>query len=134
MRQVLGYARANSQRDLASEVSFLTAVRIVDHGACTEVFTDLSSGMAINPPGLAAVMARLGSGDLLVVTCLHRLSREVFVLLSVFHQARERGADIAIVTEGGADILDEYSLIAEPPISLQRRRARSKRGGRSQPT
>lgn len=95
----LGYARVSTPRQsLDAQLDRL-------HGAGIEkVFTDKKSGKDTDRPGLADLLEYARGGDVLVVTKLDRLGRNLRETLNLFHELPERG--IAIRTLDDPLIID----------------------------
>jgi DNA invertase Pin-like site-specific DNA recombinase len=73
---LLGYARVSTDgQSLTAQVAELKAA------GCTEIFQEKISGAKSDRKQLARLIARLGGGDVLVVTRLDRLARSTRDLL-----------------------------------------------------
>ncbi len=91
----IGYARISTdEQSLTLQRDALTAA------GCAEAFEDRGvSGVATNRPGLDAALARIGTGDVLVVWKLDRLGRSLPHLIETVRQLGVRGAGFASLSE-----------------------------------
>lgn len=117
----IGYARISTdEQSLALQHDALTAA------GCSEVFEDRGlSGIAVRRPGLAAALARIASGDVLVVWKLDRLGRSLPHLIETVQQLGNRGAgftslseNIDTTTAGGKLVFHIMGSLAEFERSL----------------
>lgn len=85
----IGYARARGR------VENLT-VQMEDLGrtGCAQAFTDLASGGNAPRPGLAAALAHLGPGDVLVIRKLNRIDRSPSQLRRLERELRNKRASL----------------------------------------
>jgi len=86
--KVYGYARCSTnedRQDIARQVQELIA-----RGA-TEIFSEYISGTKARKPELDKLLAAIGYGDILAVTEVSRLSRNVHQLCHLEELAREKG-------------------------------------------
>lgn len=92
----LGYARVSTKgQSPALQVDALEAA------GCREVFTDLAaSGTQASRPQLDALLARMTTGDELVVWKLDRLGRSTQNLLTLLDELEGRGVAFRSLTEG----------------------------------
>lgn len=85
----LGYARVSTPRQsLDAQLDRLRQAGI------DQVWTDKKSGKNTDRPGLAELLAYARGGDVLVVTKLDRLGRNLRETLNLFHELPERGIGI----------------------------------------
>jgi DNA invertase Pin-like site-specific DNA recombinase len=121
----IGYARISStEQSLALQRDALTAAR------CADVFEDKGvSGVAVRRPGLDAALARMGTGDVLVVWKLDRLGRSLPHLIETVRLLGERGIGFASLSEtidtttaGGTVIFHFMGALAEFERALIRER------------
>jgi DNA invertase Pin-like site-specific DNA recombinase len=91
----IGYARISTdEHSLALQRDALTAA------GCSEVFEDSGvSGIALRRPGLEAALARIETGDVLVVWKLDRLGRSLPHLIETVRQLGSLGAGFASLSE-----------------------------------
>jgi len=95
----IGYARVSTPRQsLDAQLDRLHAAGV------EKVFTDKKSGKNVDRPGLAALLEFARGGDVLVVTKLDRLGRNLRETLNLFHELPERG--IAIRTLDDPLVID----------------------------
>jgi DNA invertase Pin-like site-specific DNA recombinase len=121
----IGYARISTDdQSLASQHDALTAA------GCEVVFEDRGvSGLAARRPGLDAALARIDSGDVLIVWKLDRLGRSLPHLIETVRKLGERGAGFASLSEsidtttaGGKLIFHIMGALAEFEHALIRER------------
>jgi DNA invertase Pin-like site-specific DNA recombinase len=121
----IGYARISStEQSLALQRDALTAA------GCADVFEDKGvSGVAVRRPGLDAALARMGTGDVLVVWKLDRLGRSLPHLIETVRLLGERGIGFASLSEtidtttaGGTLIFHFMGALAEFERALIRER------------
>jgi DNA invertase Pin-like site-specific DNA recombinase len=95
---LLGYARVSTDgQSLTAQVAELKAA------GCTEIFQEKESGAKSDRKQLAKLMARIDSGDVLVVTRLDRLARSTRDLLNVLGSINDRGAGFRSLRDTWAD-------------------------------
>lgn len=63
------------------------------------IFTDTASGSTSRRPGLQSVLQALRAGDTLVAWKLDRITRDLFELLRIERDLRERGIGLRLLTE-----------------------------------
>jgi|SRR5271166_3758482 len=117
----IGYARiSTNEQSLDLQRDALTKA------GCGEVFEDRGvSGTAVQRPGLAGALARLASGDVLVVWKLDRLGRSLPHLISTVAELGARGVGFASLSEsidtttaGGKLVFHIMGALAEFERSL----------------
>ncbi|WP_174513212.1 recombinase family protein [Methylocella tundrae] len=117
----IGYARISTdEQSLDLQRDALTKA------GCAEVFEDRGvSGVAAQRPGLEAALARMASGDVLVVWKLDRLGRSLPHLIETVRQLGALGAGFASLSEsidtttaGGKLIFHIMGALAEFERSL----------------
>lgn len=89
----MGYARV-SPEDQTAELQHDALIN------CYQIFTDVASGKNAERPQLQACLDQLQPGNTLVVWRLDRLGRSLKDLVTVIDELKERGVEIASVTEG----------------------------------
>lgn len=89
-----GYARVSTD-----EQNHEAQERDLRGAGCAEVFTDTISGTKRERPGLAAVLGRIGAGDVLVVWKLDRLGRSLGDLKEIVAGLQERGVGFQSLKE-----------------------------------
>ena len=83
----LGYARVSTQdQNLAGQVEALRAA------GATTIYREKASGVRADRPQLTKLMAKIGPGDVVVVTKLDRLGRSTRELLDLIERISEAGA------------------------------------------
>ena len=94
----LGYGRVSTDgQSLTAQVAELKAA------GCTEIFQEKISGAKSDRKQLARLIARLGAGDVLVVTRLDRLARSTRDLLNMLGAVAEKGAGFKSLRDTWAD-------------------------------
>ena len=138
---LIGYARVSTQDqtlDLQTD-----ALRQV---GCEKIFTDTTSGVKSERPGLQEAMNHLRAGDTLVVWRLDRLGRTLKHLIATITNLSDKGIGfkslqeyIDTTTSGGKLIFHIFGALAEferevikerTNAGLQAARARGRLGGR----
>lgn len=83
---LIGYARVSTaEQDTALQTDAL------HRAGCEKIFEDTASGTKAERPGLAAALAYLREGDVLVVWRLDRLGRSLPHLIEVVDGLQARG-------------------------------------------
>ena len=83
----LGYARVSTQdQDLSGQIDALKAA------GATTIYREKVSGVRADRPQLTKLMAKIGPGDVVVVTKLDRLGRSTRELLDLIERISEAGA------------------------------------------
>ena len=139
-----GYARVSTDdQDLALQLDAL------EQAGCAEphLFTDKISGAKTERPGLDACLAKLQSGDTLLVWRLDRLGRSMAHLVSLVEELRQKDIGFRSLCDGAIDtttasgelVFNIFSALAQferrliqerTRAGLQAARARGKTGGR----
>lgn len=137
----IGYARVSTaDQNPALQLDALTKA------GCTRVFQDQASGAKTDRPGLAAALAFVREGDVLVVWKLDRLGRSLPHLIETVNALETRGVGFRSLTEvidtttpGGRLIFHIFGALGQFERDLIRERtrtglnaavARGHRGGR----
>ena len=82
-----GYARVSTNgQTLDAQLAALKAA------GCTKVFAEKESGVKTDRVALAKAIAKLGPGDVLIVTKIDRLARSTRDLLNTIHAITAKGA------------------------------------------
>jgi DNA invertase Pin-like site-specific DNA recombinase len=103
---MFGYARVSTRdQDLTGQVAELTAA------GCAKVYREKVSGSKIDRAELGKVIARLESGDVLVVTRLDRLARSTRDLLNVIDAVSKRGAGFRSLKDAWADTTSAHGRL-----------------------
>jgi len=138
---LIGYARVSTvEQDTALQTDALRKV------SCERIFEDTISGAKADRPGLAAALAYLRDGDVLVVWRLDRLGRSLPHLIETVGTLEERGVGFQSLTEaidtttpGGRLIFHVFGALGQFERDLIRERtkaglaaasARGRKGGR----
>jgi len=94
----LGYARVSTDgQSLTAQVAELKAA------GCTEIFQEKISGAKSDRKQLVRLIARLGKGDVLMVTRLDRLARSTRDLLNLLGAVADKGAGFKSLRDTWAD-------------------------------
>ena len=95
---VYGYSRVSTDgQTLAAQDAALRAA------GCAKVFSGKASGAKTDRAELRKVVARLGEGDVLMVTRLDRLARSTRDLLNTLDDVTKRGAGFKSIADSWAD-------------------------------
>jgi DNA invertase Pin-like site-specific DNA recombinase len=95
---VYGYARVSTDgQTLAAQDAGLHAA------GCAKVYAEKASGAKSDRAELRKVVARLGDGDVLIVTRLDRLARSTRDLLNTLDEITKRGAGFKSIADAWAD-------------------------------
>jgi DNA invertase Pin-like site-specific DNA recombinase len=93
-----GYARVSTQKqDCENQKEALKAA------GCEVVFTEKASGAKTDRAALRKAIARLETGDVLMVTRLDRLARSTRDLLNILDEVSQRGASFKSLADTWAD-------------------------------
>jgi DNA invertase Pin-like site-specific DNA recombinase len=115
--RLIGYARVSTtQQDLTRQVRALKAER------CSKIFTDTASGKSrVGRPDLAAAVAHLAPGDVLVLAEWDRCTRSMWDGLQIVKEVIDAGASIRVLdfpsldlsTPEGRGFIAMFSAMAE---------------------
>ncbi len=95
---IYGYARVSTDgQTLDAQREALTSA------GAEKVFAETASGAKSDRAELAKVLARVGQGDILLVTRLDRLARSTLNLLSILDDLSRKEVMFRSLTEGWAD-------------------------------
>jgi len=138
----VGYARISTEyQNLEMQIDGLKKE------GCEEIYTDTATGVKTSRPGLDQALARLETGDVLVVWRLDRLGRTMKHLVQLVEDLKAKGIGFKSISDGSFDtttatgelIFHLFSALAQFEASLTRERvnagiamarARGKMGGR----
>lgn len=137
---LIGYARVSTldqNLDLQSDA--------LNGAGCDEIFSDVASGARDKRPGLDQALARLQSGDTLIVWRLDRLGRSLAHLVATVNELAARGVEFRSTQEkidtaspGGKFLFHVFAAMAEferdiirerTVAGLTAARARGRKGG-----
>lgn len=139
---MIGYARVSKAegQDLASQLTAL------EGAGCQRIYEEKASGGRWDRPELHRLLDRLGSGDILTVWKLDRLSRSLKDLLLILDRVEKAGAGFRSITENidsttasgrmmmqmlGAFAEFERAMVRErTQAGLRSAREQGRRGGR----
>ena len=95
---IFGYARVSTDgQTLDSQILQLKAAQ------CAEIFKEKASGVSSDRAQLKKILAKLGKGDVVVVTRLDRLARSIRDLLNILASIAEKGAGFRSIADSWAD-------------------------------
>jgi len=100
---LIGYARASKSDEsqvLNLQLDALKKAKVRKNN----IYTDKSSGVKDDRPGMLVCLKALRSGDVLVVWKLDRLGRSLKHLVVTVHELAERGVGFKVLTGHGAEI------------------------------
>ncbi len=137
---LIGYARVSTlDQNLDLQADALNGA------GCDEIYSDVASGAKDKRPGLDQALARLQSGDTLIVWKLDRLGRSMKHLIETVNELGARGVDFQSVEEkidtttpAGRFFFHIFAAIAEfergmiserTVAGLTAARARGRKGG-----
>src|SRR5215467_1971504 len=101
-----GYARVSTDgQSLTSQDAELHA------SGCAKVYAEKISGARSDRPELAKVLKRLDTGDVLIVTRLHRLARSTRDLLNILDDIAKRGAGFKSLHDAWADTTSAHGRL-----------------------
>jgi len=95
-----GYARVSSRGQAADGTSLDTQEATLREQGCTEVVREAFTGHSEHRPALDALMARLTSGDELVVTKMDRFARSLSDGLTLLDEMDGRGVRVTVLNVG----------------------------------
>ncbi|GBQ99136.1 DNA resolvase [Acetobacter nitrogenifigens DSM 23921 = NBRC 105050] len=97
----IGYARVSTTDQ---DAGLAAQERDLQAAGCEKVFAERISAVKDSRPQLATAVSFLRKGDTLVVTKPDRLARSTGDLLALVDRVRERGAELRILSMGGAEL------------------------------
>lgn len=100
---IYGYARVSTVRQDRFGNSLADQETRLREAGCQEIFHDSYTGTKMDRPQFSALMAKLRSGDTLVVTKLDRFARKAAEGASTVQALIERGVNVHILNMGRAD-------------------------------
>lgn len=139
---IIGYAKVSTDgQTLDAQISALKSV------GAEKIFQEKISGARADRPQLAAMLASLEAGDVVVITCLDRLARSTRDLLNILACVGEQGAvfrslaepwadtstpygELMITVLGGLATFERHLLAARSNEGLIRAKAQGRRLGR----
>jgi len=139
----IGYARIST-----SDQSLSLQEDALRESGCTEIFTDIASGVKVARPGLEDALNYMRDGDTLVVWKLDRLGRSIQHLIETVESLKKRNIgfkslqeNIDTTTSSGKLTFHIFGALAEFELDLIKERteagqkaarARGRLGGRPQ--
>jgi DNA invertase Pin-like site-specific DNA recombinase len=127
--RLIGYARVSTTRQTTEQ-----QVTALEQAGCAPIFTEKMSGKRNDRPQLAAALAELDEGDVLVVWKLDRLGRDALQMLTTICDLNTRGVVLRSLTDGldsstasGKMTMTILCAIAEYEVALKHERAEAKR-------
>lgn len=95
---IFGYARVST-----ADQSLLAQIETLKQAGAVRVVEETASGAQTERPRLKSLLAKVGKGDVLVVTRLDRLARSTRDLLNMLDQLTQKGAGFKSLAEAWAD-------------------------------
>lgn len=95
----IGYARVST-----ADQNLDLQIHALREAGCTVIHQDKLSGQSCKRAGLNRAIARVSSGDILVVWKLDRLGRSLIDLVTIARQLERKGAGLKVLTGQGAMI------------------------------
>lgn len=100
---VYGYARVSTKKQLNEGNGMEEQERKLSENGCAEVIKEQFTGTTTSRPGLDALVTRLQSGDVLMVTKLDRLARTAGDGNVLIRNLAQRGVKVNILNMGIID-------------------------------
>ena len=118
---IYGYARVSTDaQDLGNQVAQLRAA------GCVTVFREKMTGTHAERPQLKKLMAKLESGDVVVIPAVDRLSRDTTDLLVIARDMQRAGAGLRSLAEPVVDTTSDFAELVLAMLGvaakLERRR------------
>ena len=98
--RTIGYARVSTKGQAHDGTSLESQETLLMENGCDFVLADSCSGTNLNRPILQQVLAELTEGDILMVTKLDRLSRNVADGVSLINSLVDRGIIVHVLNIG----------------------------------
>jgi DNA invertase Pin-like site-specific DNA recombinase len=122
---ILGYARVSTDaQDLTSQLAQLKAA------GCERVFREKISGATADRPQLKKLMAAVGSGDVVIIPAVDRLSRDTTDLLVIARDLQKAGAGLRSIAEPVVDTTSDFAELVLAMLGvaakLERRRIKER--------
>lgn len=100
---IYGYARVSSLGQAKDGNSLEAQCAVLKEHGCTEIYSEAFTGMTNARPEFEKLLARLVSGDTLIVAKLDRFSRSAVEGVTLIKELHERGIIVEILNMGRAD-------------------------------
>jgi DNA invertase Pin-like site-specific DNA recombinase len=118
---IYGYARVSTDaQDLSNQVAQLKAA------GCVTIFREKMTGTHAERPQLKKLMAKLDTGDVVVIPAVDRLSRDTTDLLVIAHDMQRAGAGLRSLAEPVVDTTSDFAELVLAMLGvaakLERRR------------
>jgi DNA invertase Pin-like site-specific DNA recombinase len=122
---IFGYARVSTDaQDLTSQLAQLKAA------GCERVFREKISGATADRPQLKKLMAMIGTGDVLIIPAVDRLSRDTTDLLVIARDLQKAGAGLRSIAEPVVDTTSDFAELVLAMLGvaakLERRRIKER--------
>jgi DNA invertase Pin-like site-specific DNA recombinase len=102
---IYGYARVSTDaQDLSSQVAQLKAA------GCATIFREKMTGTHAERPQLKKLMAKLATGDVVVIPAVDRLSRDTTDLLVIARDMQRAGAGLRSIAEPVVDTTSDLGI------------------------
>jgi DNA invertase Pin-like site-specific DNA recombinase len=118
---IYGYARVSTDaQDLGSQVAQLKAA------GCATIFREKMTGTHAERPQLKKLMAKLVTGDVVIIPAVDRLSRDTTDLLVIARDMQRAGAGLRSIAEPVVDTTSDFAELVLAMLGvaakLERRR------------
>lgn len=99
---IYGYARVSTKKQLNGNSIEDQCRTLIDQG-CQEIVTEQCTGKTTDRPKLLALMAQMQKGDMLIVTKLDRLARNVVEGVTLIRNLLSSGVKVHVLNVGLLD-------------------------------
>ncbi len=118
---IYGYARVSTDaQDLSSQVAQLKGA------GCSTIFREKMTGTHAERPQLKKLMAKLATGDVVIIPAVDRLSRDTTDLLVIARDMQRAGAGLRSIAEPVVDTTSDFAELVLAMLGvaakLERRR------------
>ncbi|MBV9066246.1 MAG: recombinase family protein [Methylobacteriaceae bacterium] len=122
---IYGYARVSTDaQDLAAQIADLKAA------GCERIYREKISGATADRPQLRKLLREIGSGDVLIIPAVDRLSRDTTDLLVIARELQQAGAGLRSITEPVVDTTSDFAELVLAMLGvaakLERRRIKER--------
>lgn len=97
---IYGYARVSTVGQMKDGNSLEEQTSALERYGCGEIITEAYSGKSMERPAFSTLLARLQSGDTLVITKLDRFARTAIDGVSTVRELFEKGVRVHILNMG----------------------------------
>ena len=122
---IYGYARVSTDaQDLTNQVAQLKAA------GCATIFREKMTGTHAERPQLKKLMAKLATGDVVIIPAVDRLSRDTTDLLVIARDMQRAGAGLRSIAEPVVDTTSDFAELVLAMLGvaakLERRRIKER--------